>query len=68
MMSAKMASPGLPKTTAFSNKGFDVIIPVHDVAKKISSSDSNHIVDVVLQPKFVNSSISVREIIITSIL
>ena len=32
MMSAKMATPGLLKITVFSNKGYDFIIPVDDVA------------------------------------
>ena len=68
MMSAKMATPGLLKITVFWNKGYDVIISVHDVTNKILSRDSNYIVDVVMWPKFGNSSISVREVIITSIL
>ena len=68
MMSAKMATPGLLKTTVFWNQGYDVIIPTHDVTNKISSRGSNHIVDAVMWPKFGSSSISVSEIIITSIL
>ena len=68
MMSAKMATPGLLKITVFWNKGYDVIISVDDVTNKILSRDSNYIVDVVMWPKFGNSSISVREVIITSIL
>ena len=68
MMSAKMATPGLLKITVFWNKGYDVIISVHDVTNKILSSDSNYIIDVVMWPKFGNSSISMREVIITSIL
>ena len=35
---------------------------------KIWSGDSNYIVDVVMQPKFGNSRISMREVIKTSIL
>ena len=31
MMSSKMATPGLLKITVFSNKVYDVIIPVDDV-------------------------------------
>ena len=46
MMSAKMASPGLLKITVFLNKCYDVITPVDDVTNKISSRDSNYIVDV----------------------
>ena len=68
MMSTKMATPGLLKTTIFCNKGYDVIIPVHDVINKILSRDSNYIADVFMGPKFGNSSISMREFIITSIL
>ena len=68
MMLAKMATPDLLKTTLFWNKGYDVIIPVHDVSNKILSRDSNYIVDVVMWPKFGSSSISMREVIITSIL
>ena len=68
MMSAKMATPGLLKITVFWNKGYDVIISVDDVTNKILSRDSNYIVDVVMWPKFGNSSISMKEVIITSIL
>ena len=68
MMSAKMATPGLLKITVFWNKGYDVIISVHDVTNKILSRDSNYIIDVVMWPKFGNSSICIREVIITSVL
>ena len=68
MMSAKMATPGLLKIKAFWNKGYDVIISVHDVTNKLLSRDSNYIVDVVVWPKFGNYNISMREVIITSIL
>ena len=68
MMSAKMATLGLLKTKVFWNKGYDVIISVHDVTNKILLRDSNYIVDVVMWPKFGNSSTSMREVIITSIL
>ena len=68
MMSAKMAIPGVLKATVFWNKGYDVITTTHDVTNKILSRGSNYIVDVVMWPKFANSSISVREVTITSIL
>ena len=68
MMSAKLATPGLLKITVFWNKGYDVIISVDDVTNKILSRDSNYIIDVVMWPKFGNSSICIREVIITSIL
>ena len=62
-MSAEMATKGL-----FWNKGYDVITFVDDVTNKILSRDSNYIVDVFMWPKFGNSSISMREVITTSIL
>ena len=68
MMSAKMATPGLLKKMIFWKKSYDIIIPVDDVANKILSRDSNFIVDVFMWPKFGNSSISMREVITTSIL
>ena len=68
MMSAKMAAPGLLKITVFWNKDYDVIIPVDDVSNKILSRDSNYIVDVSMWLKFGNSSISLREVITTSVL
>ena len=43
------------------------MISVHDVTVKILSSDSNYIVDVVMRSKFGNSSIFMREVIITLI-
>ena len=67
-MSAKMATPGLLKITVFWNKGYDVIISVDDGSNKILSRDSNHIVDVFVWPKSGNCSISIREVITTSIL
>ena len=68
MMSTKMAALGLLKLTVFGNKVYDVIISLHEDTNKILSRDSNYIVDVVMWPKFGNSSIFIREIIITSIL
>ena len=60
MMSPKMATPGLLKIKVFWNKGYDVIIPVHDATNKILWRDSNYIVDVFMWPNFGNSSISLR--------
>ena len=68
MMSAKMATPGLLKIKVFWNKGYGVIIYVHDVTRKILSGYLDYIVDMVMWLKFGNSSISMREVIITSIL
>ena len=63
-----MATPGLLKTTVFWNKGYDVIIPVLDVTNKMLLRESIYILDLVMWPEFSNSSISIREVIITSIL
>ena len=65
MMSAKTATPGLLKINVFWNIGYDLIISANDVTKKILSRDSNYIVDVVVWPKLDNSSISMREVIVT---
>ena len=48
IMSAKLATPGLLKTTIFRSKGYDIIIPDYDVTNKILSRDLNYIVDVVM--------------------
>ena len=61
MMSAKMAILGILKI-------YDVKISVCDVINKILSCDSNYIANVVMWPKFGDSSISMREVITTSIL
>ena len=67
-MFAKCATPGLLKINVFWKKDFDVITSVYDVTNKVLSRDSNYIVDVVMWPKFGNSSIPMREVIITSFL
>ena len=67
LTSTKMATPGLFKITTFWNKGYDVIISVHDDTDRILSRDSNYIVVVVMWPKSGNSNISMSEVI-TSIL
>ena len=67
MMSVKLATLSHLKFKVFWNKGYDVIVSVHEVANKILSHDSNFIVDVVMWQKFANSSISMREVIITTI-
>ena len=68
MMSAKLATLSLLKLKVFWNKGYDDIISVYDVTNEILSRDSNYIVEVVMWPKFDNTSISMREVIITLIL
>ena len=67
IMSAKMAALGVLKINVFLNKVYGIIASVHDVTNRILSHDANYFVDVVPWPKFGNSSISMREIIITSI-
>ena len=62
MMSAKLATSDL-KIKAFWYKGYDVTISVHDATKNVLSSDSNYIVNVIMWPKFGNSSM--REVTIT---
>ena len=63
-----MATPGLLKITVFWNKGYDALISVDDVTNKVLWHDSNYIVDVFMWPTFGDSSISMREVITTSIL
>ena len=53
---------------AILKNGYDVIISNHDVTSKILSCDSNYVVGVVMWPKFGDCSISMKEVIITSIL
>ena len=48
MISAKLANPGLLKIKTFQNKGYNVLIHDHNVTKKISSRESNDIVDAVM--------------------
>ena len=66
MMSAKLATSSFLKIKIFQNKGYYVIIPEYDVTNKILSRNSNDIVDVVMWPKFGNSSTSMRKVIKTS--
>ena len=63
-----MATLGLLEIKVVWKKVYDVVISVHHVTNKISSRDLNYIVDLFMWPKFGNSSLSMREIIITSIL
>ena len=68
MMPAKIAALGLLKTKVIWNKDYDVIISVHHVIiTKILSRKSSYIMDLVMWPKFGNSSISMT-VAITSIL
>ena len=67
MMTAKMATPDLLKIKVFWNKGYYVIYSVYDVTNKMSH-ESNYIMDMVMWPKFGNSSICKTEVIGTSFL
>ena len=64
-MAIKLATLALLKTKMFWNRGHDVIIFVHGITNKTSSQDSIYIADVLMWPKFGNSCISMREVIIT---
>ena len=68
MMPAKLPTPDRLKIKILQNKGYDVIIPDYDVCNKILLSESNYFLDVFMWPKFVNSSISLKEVIKTSLL
>ena len=46
MMSTKLLPLGLLKIKIFQNKGYDIIISVHDVNSKILSRDSNYMTKV----------------------
>ena len=68
MMTAKIAALGLLKIIVFWNKSYDVIICIYDVTNIILLRGSNYTVDVIMWPKFGYSSISIKEVIINSIL
>ena len=67
MISSKMATQGLLKIKVFWNKSYNVTIYTHDVTNKILSRYASCIIDVVIWLKFGKSSISIREVIRTSI-
>ena len=68
MMSAKLATLDLLKIKVFWDKVYDITISVHYVTNKFLLRDPNYTIDVVMWPKFDNSSISMREVIVTSVL
>ena len=68
MMSAKMTTSGLLKIKVFWNKDYDIISSVYDVTNKILSWGLIDIVEMAIWPDFGNSSISLRDANITSIL
>ena len=58
-----MATLSLLKINVF----WKVITSVHDITNKILLGESNYIVDVIMWPKFGNSGISMRKVVITMI-
>lgn len=63
-MLEKLVTLGLLKKKAM----YDVMISAHDATNKSLSFESNYIVDIAMRPKFGGSSISMRAVIMTSIL
>lgn len=63
----KIGCSRLPKNNCIWNKGYDIIISVHDVNNNILSYDSNYIVDLTRWREVCNSSTSMREVIISSV-
>ena len=68
MMSAKMATLDVLEIKVLQSKVYDVIISEDAVTNKILSRDSIFSVDIVLCLKSGDLSISLKEVIITSIL
>ena len=64
MMSAKMATLGLLNIKVFEIKIIGTWFFVHDFTNRVSSSDPEYIVDVVMRKTFGKSSISMREVTI----
>ena len=71
MILAKLATPARYKIKVFKNKGFNVTIFVHGFNNKISSYDSNYIVnyvvDVVMWSNFGNCIIYMRKVVIVAV-
>ena len=66
-MSAKLCTLG-HLTIVISKYSYEVKMFMYDVTTKILSLNPNYIVNVIVRPKFVNCSISIREVIISLIL
>ena len=65
---AKLAILDLFKISLFWNKVYNVIINAYGVINKIFSTDTIYIVNAVMWPKYGNSDISMKEVIIALIL
>ena len=63
MMPPKLTTLELLIINTFWKNDYTIIISVHDATNKILSREPYYIVDVVMQPKFGNCSISKREVI-----
>ena len=68
LISAKLTTLGLLKVKIFWDKGYAILISIHDVTNNLLLRDSNYIADVVMWPKFDNSTLSMKEVIVNSIL
>ena len=74
IMLAKMGTLGLLEIMLFWKKVYDVIISVHDVTNKILSRDLSYNIYIYIYiymvrwPKVCCSSISMRKVMITSVL
>ena len=67
MISANLATISFLQIKPLWNEGFGVITFAHDLNNKILWCDSNYTVDVVLWPKFGNSSVEPREVVKTTL-
>ena len=67
-MPSKMTAQGVLKIRIFWSKSYYVINYVYDIINKIFTHDSDYIVDMANRPKFNNYSISMKEVIIISVL
>ena len=68
LISAKLTTLSLLKVKIFWDKGYAILISIHDVTNNLLLHDSNYIADVVMWPKFDNSTLSMKEVIVNSIL
>ena len=68
VMPAKLTSLAIFQIKLCWDKSYEDIVSVHQGTNKNLLHDSNYISDVVMRPTFGNSSISVAEVIINSIL
>ena len=68
MMTPNIVTVDFHKINVFWNQGYDIIISVHGVTNKVLPRELNYVLDVLMWPKFDNSSISMTEVIIALIL